>query len=136
MAAQIKEGRLNGGYGLWRVQGGANSDVTHIAFAGAKDLSALLSNTTPSKAFLAFQKKRCRYPKGSQTKHQYGFSRSLNGFEMHVVSRRPWSHSANCIATNVDLQFDSVTAANINQTNVGGAGNVAVFQICAPPERG
>ena len=57
MAAQIKEGRLNGGYGLWRVQGGANSEFTHIAFAGAKDLSALLSNTNPSKAFLDFQKK-------------------------------------------------------------------------------
>ena len=55
MAAQIKEGLLNGGYGLWRVQGGANSNVTHIAFAGAKDLSVLLSNTNPSKAFFAFQ---------------------------------------------------------------------------------
>ena len=54
MAAQIKEGLLSGGYGLWRVQGGANSNVTHIAFAGAKDISALLSNTNPSKAFLAF----------------------------------------------------------------------------------
>lgn len=55
MAAQIKEGLLNGAYGLWRVQGGANSDFTHMAFAGAKDISALLSNTNPSKAFLAFQ---------------------------------------------------------------------------------
>lgn len=55
MAAQIKEGLLSGGYGLWRVQGGANSNVTHIAFAGAKDISALLSNTNPSKAFLAFR---------------------------------------------------------------------------------
>jgi hypothetical protein len=57
MAAQIESGDLSGGYGLWRVQGGANSDVTHLAFAGAKDMAALLANTNPSKAFIAFQKK-------------------------------------------------------------------------------
>ena len=56
MVSQIKEGILNGGYGLWRVQGGANSDFTHMAFAGAKDMATLLSNTNPSKAFLDFQK--------------------------------------------------------------------------------
>jgi hypothetical protein len=57
MASQIKEGILNGGYGLWRVQGGANSNFTHMAFAGAKDMATLLSNTNPSRAFLDFQKK-------------------------------------------------------------------------------
>ena len=54
--AQVKSGLVNGAYGLWRVQGGADSNVTHIAFAGAKDLETLLANGTPSKAFAEFQK--------------------------------------------------------------------------------
>jgi len=57
MEAQIEGGYVTGAYGLWRVQGGANSDVTHIAFAGAESLEALLSGSDPSKAFIAFQKK-------------------------------------------------------------------------------
>ena len=56
MEAQVEGGFINGGYGLWRVQGGANSDVTHIAFAGAADLETLLANSNPSKAYVAFQK--------------------------------------------------------------------------------
>ena len=56
MEAQIKDGLLDGAYGLWRVQGGANSDVTHIAFAGASDIETLLANSNPSEAFIAFQK--------------------------------------------------------------------------------
>jgi hypothetical protein len=57
MKAQIEEGVVSGAYGLWRVQGGANSDVTHVAFSGAADMETLLSNSTPSKSFVAFQKK-------------------------------------------------------------------------------
>ena len=57
MKAQIEEGVVTGAYGLWRVQGGANSDVTHVAFSGAADMETLLSNSTPSKSFVAFQKK-------------------------------------------------------------------------------
>ena len=56
MEAQVEGGFINGGYGLWRVQGGANSDVTHIAFAGAADLETLLASSNPSKAYVAFQK--------------------------------------------------------------------------------
>jgi|TARA_B100002049_G_C15935072_1_gene313855 hypothetical protein len=56
MDAQIEGGFVNGAYGLWRVQGGANSDVTHIAFAGAADLETLLTGSNPSKAYVAFQK--------------------------------------------------------------------------------
>ena len=56
MAAQTKNGLVNGAWGLWRVQGGATSDVTHIAFAGAANLETLLANSNPSKAFLTFQK--------------------------------------------------------------------------------
>ena len=56
MDAQVKSGSVNGSYGLWRVQGGADSNVTHIAFAGAKDLETLLANGTPSKAMAEFQK--------------------------------------------------------------------------------
>ena len=54
--AQVKSGLVTGAYGLWRVQGGADSNVTHIAFAGAKDLETLLANGTPSKAMAEFQK--------------------------------------------------------------------------------
>ena len=57
MEAQIEGNYVNGAYGLWRVQGGANSDVTHIAFAGAENMETLLSGSDPSKAFIAFQKK-------------------------------------------------------------------------------
>ena len=56
MDAQVKSGLVPGAYGLWRVQGGADSNVTHIAYAGAKDLETLLANGTPSKAFAEFQK--------------------------------------------------------------------------------
>ena len=56
MAAQTKNGLVNGAWGLWRVQGGATSEVTHIAFAGAANLETLLANSNPSKAFLTFQK--------------------------------------------------------------------------------
>ncbi len=57
MEAQTKNGLITGAYGLWRVQGGANDEVTHIAFAGADSLATLLSNSNPSKAFVAFQRK-------------------------------------------------------------------------------
>ena len=57
MDAQEKAGLINGAYGLWRVQGGADSNVTHIAFAGAQNLETLLENGAPSKAFAVFQKK-------------------------------------------------------------------------------
>jgi hypothetical protein len=57
MDSQTSNGLVNGAYGLWRVQGGANSDVTHIAFAGSADLEALLATANPSQAFLKFQKK-------------------------------------------------------------------------------
>ena len=57
MEAQVKNGSVNGAYGLWRVQGGADSNVTHLAFAGAENLEALLANANPSKAFVAFQRK-------------------------------------------------------------------------------
>ena len=39
MDAQIEGGFVNGAYGLWRVQGGANSDVTHIAFVPGEFLA-------------------------------------------------------------------------------------------------
>ena len=54
--AQVKSGLVTGAYGLWRVQGGADSNVTHIAYAGAKDLETLLANGTPSKAYAEFIK--------------------------------------------------------------------------------
>ena len=57
MEAQEKAGLVKGAYGLWRIQGGADSNVTHMAFSGAKDLETLLENGTPSKAFAEFQKK-------------------------------------------------------------------------------
>jgi hypothetical protein len=57
MEAQTRNGLITGAYGLWRVQGGANDEVTHIAFAGADSLATLLSNSNPSKAFVAFQRK-------------------------------------------------------------------------------
>ena len=57
MESQTKNGLITGAYGLWRVQGGANDEVTHIAFAGADSLATLLSNSNPSKAFVAFQRK-------------------------------------------------------------------------------
>ena len=56
MDAQEKAGLVNGAYGLWRVQGGADSNVTHIAYVGAKDLETLLANGTPSKAYAEFIK--------------------------------------------------------------------------------
>ena len=56
-ASQESNGIVSGAYGLWRVQGGANSEVTHIAFAGAPSLAALLNNSNPSPACVDFQKK-------------------------------------------------------------------------------
>ena len=46
---------IDDAYGLWRVQGGANSEGTHIAFAGASDIETLLANSNLSEAFIAFQ---------------------------------------------------------------------------------
>ena len=57
MAAQVENGQVRGAWGLWRVQGGANADVTHLAFSGAENMEALLANGNPSKAYIAFQKK-------------------------------------------------------------------------------
>ena len=56
MAIQEKNGQVSSAYGLWRVQGGANSDVTHLAYAGAPSLAALLNNSDPRHAFVSFQK--------------------------------------------------------------------------------
>ena len=39
MASQESNGIVSGAYGLWRVQGGANSEVTHIAFAQVPQVS-------------------------------------------------------------------------------------------------
>ena len=57
MAAQVENGQVRGAWGLWRVQGGANADITHLAFSGAENMEALLANGNPSKAYIAFQKK-------------------------------------------------------------------------------
>ena len=57
MAAQVENGQVNGAWGLWRVQGGANADITHLARSGAANMEALLANGNPSKAYVAFQKK-------------------------------------------------------------------------------
>ena len=57
MDEQVKNGQVNGAWGLWRVQGGANADITHLAFSGAENMEALLANGNPSKAYIAFQKK-------------------------------------------------------------------------------
>lgn len=57
MDEQVKNGQVNGAWGLWRVQGGANADITHLAFSGAANMEALLANGNPSKAYIAFQKK-------------------------------------------------------------------------------
>ena len=57
MNAQLKAGVINGAWGLWRVQGGADENVTHIAYTGAANLESLLANGNPSKAYIAFQKK-------------------------------------------------------------------------------
>ena len=57
MAAQVENGQVRGAWGLWRVQGGANADITHLAFSGAENMEALLENGNPSKAYIAFQKK-------------------------------------------------------------------------------
>ena len=56
MKAQIEAGRVNGGWGLMRMVGGADNDITHISYSGAQDLTALLQNRNPSPAFAAFQK--------------------------------------------------------------------------------
>ena len=56
MKAQIEAGIVNGGWGLMRMGGGADSDITHIAYSGAQDLTTLLQSRNPSPAFAAFQK--------------------------------------------------------------------------------
>lgn len=58
MDAQVKSGLVPGAYGLWRVQGGADSNFTHMAVVGAKDLETLLAEAdgTPSKAYAEFIK--------------------------------------------------------------------------------
>lgn len=60
MNAQLKAGVINGAWGLWRVQGGADENVTHIAYTGTANLESLLANGNPSKAYIAFQKKVAR----------------------------------------------------------------------------
>lgn len=57
MATQAKAGLLTGAYGVMRIQGGADENVTHFAYVGAADLESLLANSSPSKAMLSFQKK-------------------------------------------------------------------------------
>ena len=57
MAAQTENGQVSGAWGLWRVQGGASADITHLAFAGAANMGILLANGNPSKDYIAFQKK-------------------------------------------------------------------------------
>ena len=58
MAAQTENGLVNGAYGLWRVQGGADENITHIAYAGAPSMATLMdAGATPSKAVMTFQRK-------------------------------------------------------------------------------
>lgn len=57
MADQEESGQVTGAWGLWRVLGGATDEVTHIAYAGAASLPALLSASEPSAAFTKFQSK-------------------------------------------------------------------------------
>lgn len=57
MAAQTENGQVSGAWGLWRVQGGASQEITHLAFAGAANMETLLGNGNPSKEYIAFQKK-------------------------------------------------------------------------------
>jgi hypothetical protein len=55
MREQIKNGDLTGAYGLWRVVGGADEEVTHISFAGAPNIAELLSGSMqPTKAVQKF----------------------------------------------------------------------------------
>ncbi len=54
MAAQTKNGLVNGAWGLWRVQGGATSDV-HNSFRGAANLETCLQRAI-LQAFLTFQR--------------------------------------------------------------------------------
>jgi len=56
MDKQIADGLINGAYGLIRLQGGADTSITHLAYAGAADLATLMSNANPSQAFMTFQK--------------------------------------------------------------------------------
>jgi hypothetical protein len=55
MKEQIKNGDLAGAYGLWRVVGGSDQEVTHISFAGAPNIAELLSGSSqPTKAVQKF----------------------------------------------------------------------------------
>ena len=56
MDKQIADGLIYGAYGLIRLQGGADTEITHYAYAGAPDLATMMSNANPSQAFLTFQK--------------------------------------------------------------------------------
>ena len=56
MKAQIEAGLVNGGWGLMRIGGGAESEITHIAYSEPQDLTALLQIRNPSPAFAAFRK--------------------------------------------------------------------------------
>ena len=75
MDEQVKNGQVNGAWGLWRVQGGANADITHLAFSGAENMEALLANGNPSKAYIAFQKKVA----GIRTIHRANINTVLAG---------------------------------------------------------
>jgi len=51
----VKNGDVTGVYGLWRVVGGTDQDVTHISFAGAPNIAELLSGgLQPTKAVQKF----------------------------------------------------------------------------------
>ena len=55
MQEQVKNGDVTGAYGLWRVVGGTDQDVTHISFAGAPNIAELLSGgLQPTKAVQKF----------------------------------------------------------------------------------
>ena len=71
-------------YGEFRA--GPTAMSVTLRLLAREDLSALLSNTTPSKAFLAFQKEGCRYPKGSQTVYT-----AINA-EDYTLTRRRCQH--------------------------------------------
>jgi dihydroxyacetone kinase len=55
MQEQVKNSDVAGAYGLWRVVGGSDQEVTHISFAGAPNIAELLSGSMqPTKAVQKF----------------------------------------------------------------------------------
>mgnify|MGYP002061551199 FL=1 len=55
MESQVETGDVTGAYGLWRVVGGAESDYTHLAYAGAPNpLDILSSSLQPTEAVQKF----------------------------------------------------------------------------------